>query len=161
MFKKTYKRNEQIKKLSREHHFSLLFCWKIRQGLKNNVSAERIRGYVEYFWKTNLRPHLLEEEKLFFAPVNDHKVQKAIREHRMIRREIEGLSTLSGSLLRRKLEELADLVSNHIRYEERVLFPHLERLIKKEQFETIGIELERQKSCSLQDSYSDQFWNSR
>jgi len=27
---KPIKRNENIMKLSKEHHFSLLFCWKIR-----------------------------------------------------------------------------------------------------------------------------------
>jgi len=161
MFKKTYKRNEQIKKLSREHHFSLLFCWKIRHGLKNNVAAERIKEYVEYFWHENLRRHFQEEERLFFAPLSDHKVQRAVREHKMIGREIKELSTLRGIRLNRKLEELADLVSNHVRFEERVLFPHLERIMSKEQFETIGIELAREESSSLHDNYVDQFWNIR
>ena len=159
MFKKTYKRNEQIKKLSIEHHFTLLFCWKIRKGLKQNVSPQRIQDYVLYFWRENLEPHFREEEKLFFAPVSDHKVRRTLRDHNVIKRKIQELSIFSPFTLKNKLGELADIISNHIHFEERILFPHLERLLSEEQFETIGIELEKSGSCALQDNHYDRFWD--
>lgn len=34
------KRNENLVPLSRDHHFGLLCCWKIRQGIKKEVSQE-------------------------------------------------------------------------------------------------------------------------
>jgi hypothetical protein len=69
MIKRPITRNEHIKRLSRKHHFSLLFCWKIRQGLKNNLQPERICEYVQYFWNQNLQQQFREEEKILFAPI--------------------------------------------------------------------------------------------
>jgi hemerythrin-like domain-containing protein len=159
MQKRPIKRNEHIKKLSREHHFSLLFCWKIRQGLKMNIDIVRICEYVQYFWQHHLNPHMREEEKIFFVPLSDRQVQRAINEHKRIRQQIMNLKNYSGNNLRKRLSELADTVDDHVRYEERELFPHLERKLSKEQLEKIGEQFEKHDPSLLQDQYEDQFWN--
>ena len=159
MLKKPVNRNEHIKKLSREHHFSLLFCWKIRQGLKMDVAIERIRKYVQYFWQQHLQPHFREEEYIFFAPIKDKLVQRAINEHKYIKQQIEGLTNYSGNSERKSLAKIADMVYEHVRYEERDLFPYLERKLSKEQLENIGEQIEKHHPSSLQDQYEDQFWN--
>ncbi len=158
MVKKPIHRSEHIKRLSREHHFSLLFCWKIREGLKRNVPGERIRKFVEYFWQRHLQPHFQEEEKILFAPIADRQVQRAIDEHKYIRQQIEDLPTYSEKKQRKTLAKIADIVDEHVRYEERELFPHLERKLSKEQLENIGNLIQKHHS-SLRDEYEDQFWN--
>ena len=158
MIRKPVKRNEHIKKLSREHHFSLLFCWKIRQGLKRGVDVERIRKYVQYFWQHHLQPHFRQEEKVLFAPIKDNQVQRAIRDHKYIQLLIQGLDD-SENNDRTHLAKIADMVDAHVRYEERVLFPHLERKLNKEQLETIGNLIQKHHPSPLQDQYEDQFWN--
>ena len=157
--KKSINRNEHIKKLSREHHFSLLFCWKIRQGLKMNVAMERIWEYVQYFWKQHLQPHFREEEKIFFAPIKDRLVQRAINEHKYIKQQIEDLANYPKNNERKNLAKIADMVYEHVRYEERDLFPHLERKLSKEQLENIGEQIQKHNQTSLRDLYEDQFWN--
>jgi hemerythrin-like domain-containing protein len=159
MLKKPVNRNEHIRKLSRQHHFSLLFCWKIRQGLKTNVPGERIRKYVHYFWQQHLQPHFQEEEKILFAPIKDRQVQRAINEHKYIKSQIEGLAAYSENNERKSLERIADMVDEHVRYEERELFPHLERKLSKVQLEIIGKQIQKHNPSSLQDQYEDQFWN--
>ena len=159
--KKSMTRNEHIRKLSREHHFSLLFSWKIRQGLKMGVAVERIRKYVQYFWQQHLQPHFCEEEIIFFTPIKDRMVQRAINEHKQIRQQIEYLPRYSGNDERKSLAKIADMVYEHVRYEERDLFPHLERKLSKGQLENIGEQLEKAHPASLQDQYEDQFWNTR
>ena len=154
-------RNEHIKKLSREHHFSLLFCWKIRQGLKMGVGMDRIRKYVQYFWQHHLQAHFREEEKTFFAPIKDRMVQRAINEHKHIKQQLEDLANYSGINERKSLAKIADMVYEHVRYEERDLFPHLEKKLSKEQLENIGEEIEKHHPTSLQDQYEDQFWNTK
>jgi len=161
MLKKPINRNDHMKKLSREHHFSLLFCWKIRQGLKMGVASERILKYVHYFWKQHLQPHFREEEKIFFAPIKDSRVHRAINEHKHIKQQIEDLGNYSGHNERKSLLKIADMVYEHVRYEERDLFPHLERKLSKEQLENIGGQIEKHHSSSLQDQYEDQFWNTK
>lgn len=159
--KKSINRNEHIKKLSREHHFSLLFSWKIRQGLKTGIDIERIREYVQYFWHQHLQPHFLEEENIFFVPIKDKLVQRAINEHKHIKQQIEDLACYSGNNERKSLAKIADMVYEHVRYEERDLFPHLEKKLSKEQLENIGEEIEKHHPTSLQDQYEDQFWNTK
>ena len=161
MLKKPINRNEHLKRLSREHHFSLLFCWKVRQGLKMNVAVERISKYVQYFWQQHLRLHFREEEKTFFAPIKDRMVQRAINEHKHIKQQIEDLANYSGHNERKNLSKIADMVYEHVRYEERDLFPHLEKKLSKEQLENIGELIEKHHPTSLQDQYEDQFWNTR
>ncbi|MBD0331965.1 MAG: hemerythrin domain-containing protein [Chitinophagaceae bacterium] len=159
MLKKPIKRNEHIMKHSREHHFSLLFCWKIRQGLKKDIDIERIRKYVQYFWQQHLQPHFRDEERILFAPIKDSQVQKAINEHKYIKQQIENLADYSANNVRKGLSKIAEIVDEHVRYEERKLFPHLERKLSKEQLEKIGKQIEKPHRSSLQDQFEDQFWN--
>ena len=162
MVRKPITRNEQIKKLSREHHSSLLFCWKIRQGLKNNLQPQRICDYIQYYWQQNLQPHFREEEKILFAPIKDRQVQRAINEHKQIRRQIEGLANNLAKIdIQKNLGRIADMVDDHVRYEERTLFPHLEKKLNKEQLKNIGEQIQKQYSSPLIDQYEDEFWNSR
>jgi hypothetical protein len=63
---KPIKRSEFLKPLSREHHRGLLFCWKIRAGIKKNVEVSRIKKYADWFYQNYLVPHFEVEEKYVF-----------------------------------------------------------------------------------------------
>jgi hemerythrin-like domain-containing protein len=54
-----------------------------------------------------------------------------------------------------KLFLLADSVDEHVRYEERILFPYLEKELSGEQLEDIG---KRIPGAPLKDNYEDAFW---
>lgn len=156
MENKPIKRNEHIVRLSKDHHVTLLFCWKIRTGLKNEVAVDRMLPYVLYFWQQHMLPHFLEEETILFSPVTDDKVQRALREHIQIREAIEALQN-AGDAVNVQLATLADLVDAHVRYEERELFPHLEQILKNEQLVHIGKQL-NEKHETLKDDFADDFW---
>ncbi len=151
------KRNEHIVKLSKDHHFTLLFCWKIRNGLKFEVKSDRIKKYVQYFWQHLMQPHFTEEETLLFAPVKDEAVQRALDEHIQIAQQIEALDA-AGDNAADQLSALADTVDNHVRYEERELFPHLEKVLTYEQLENIGKQITAQHNPALKDEFADEFW---
>ena len=156
MEKKPIKRNENIAKLSRDHHASLLFCFKLRQGIKKDVSTERMVRYVQYFEKQHFLPHFKEEEDILFAPLkNDVKVQKAIDDHVVILRLAKEVSFSGKENQQKELGKLADLVDDHVRYEERILFPHLEEKLSDEQLEEIGQEISDE---AINDYYEDKFW---
>jgi len=53
------------------------------------------------------------------------------------------------------LEKLANMVDDHVRYEERQLFPYIEKALKNEQFEAIGKKLNNKNTSSLNDEYKD------
>ena len=56
------KRNKNIVPLSREHHATLLFCWKLKSGIQLGIDPERIQRYVNYFYEHELLPHFKKEE---------------------------------------------------------------------------------------------------
>jgi hemerythrin-like domain-containing protein len=151
------KRNENIVALSRDHHYGLLFCWKIRQGLKKQVPASRIQPYVRYFWTQHLQQHFGEEESLLFSAAQDELCRQAEAEHREIRELILTISHMEA-LTPDNLHLLADLVDKHIRFEERVLFPHLEKILPEEMLASIGQRLTELHQTELKDQYPDEFW---
>ncbi len=154
---KPVKRNKEIVRFSKDHHFSLLFCWKIKQGAKLGVPAERMIKYVQYFRQYHLQPHFFEEETILFSPVNDAWVQRALDEHQQIQHQSEVVEKSTGKDAVNELLHLAKLVEEHIRYEERELFPHLEKVLAHEQLVEIGKKTDALPS-PLPDDFEDSFW---
>ena len=150
------KRNENIVKLSRDHHASLLFCWKLRQGVKRHASWERMIKYVKYFWDHHFAVHFKEEENILFAPLKDDVVQKAIDDHKKIKQLINNLNASQQENIQERLSLLADTVDEHVRYEERILFPHLESELTEHQLNDIGRQI---TPDTLLDDYEDDFWS--
>ena len=152
---KPIKRNVNIVKLSQDHHASLLFCWKIRQGIKYHIEFDRLNDYVEYFWGSHLQEHFKEEEKILFASFIDENIERAIEEHQKIKELIRKLPSEIPDKRNELLSELAETVNQHVRFEERTLFPHLEKKLSGEQLEIIGTQINDEP---LQDNYQDNFW---
>lgn len=153
---KPIKRSEHILKLSKDHHFSLLFCWKIRQGLKRGVNPGRIKNYVLYFQDTHMRVHFREEEEVLFGHIRHEAVERAREDHRIITSLIDSLEGMEEERMKEELARLADLVDAHVRFEERELFPHLEKTLTLAQLEDIGRQLH--ETPPAKDCYEDEFW---
>ncbi len=104
-----------------------------------------------------MQPHFKEEETILFSPVKDTEVQKALDEHSQIAGQIKALNAAADNAAN-KLSTLADTVDNHVRYEERELFPHLEKVLTDEQLESIGKQLAAHHDPTLKDNFADEFW---
>lgn len=155
MKNKPLKRNENLVKLSKDHHAGLLFCWKMRQGIKYHIETDRMIKYVKYFWDQHLAVHFKEEEEFLFTILKDKEVQKALDDHQKIKIFVDKISVPGMESEEDVFLELADTVDDHIRYEERVLFPHLQEKLSNEQLEKIGDQIVDEP---LIDNYEDQFW---
>ncbi len=155
MTTKPIKRNKNIIALSKDHHYGLLFCWKIRQGLKMKIELERIRNYINYFWDGHMIEHFREEEELLFSKVNAAVCNQGKDEHEIIRLLISGINGHNKDNPA-TYTQLVNLVDQHIRYEERVLFPYLEKNISEENLNSIGVAL--QNHSDFKDEYEDEFW---
>ncbi|HWH62272.1 MAG TPA: hypothetical protein VNS50_03325 [Ginsengibacter sp.] len=53
------------------------------------------------------------------------------------------------------------MVDDHVRYEERQLFPYIERALKDEQLQVIGKKLNAKNASVLKDEFKDEFWVKR
>lgn len=149
------KRSESLMPLSREHHIGLLFCWKLRQGVKFEVPADRIVSYVLFFFNKFLKDHFAEEEQQVFIYASNELAAKAVAEHSDIKSQVQKIESDKAAKAYDDLLALADMVDEHIRFEERVLFPHIEKRVSKQELEMIGSHLSAEV---LTDDYPDAFW---
>jgi iron-sulfur cluster repair protein YtfE (RIC family) len=150
------KRDENLVPLSREHHTGLLFCWKIRQGLAKEASPALIGDYAQYFWAAHLRPHFRKEEEILLPMLaeDDAHRQRLEHEHRDIE---EKVGKLQQEVSHEALESLQKMLYDHIRYEERELFPYLEQKVTEKQLRQIGNLLDEHTE-PLQDEFAPAFW---
>lgn len=154
------KRNEHIAGLSRDHHFGLLFGWKIKRGLEKEVDLKRIKSYVAFFWETDLKRHFEAEEKFLFTLKNDPFTETALSEHVLIRNLITAIIDTHKENAA-DYRALAILIEQHIRFEERTLFPYLESLFSAEQLQETGARLRAAEKDINRTDYDDDFWTAR
>lgn len=152
------KRSEYLKPLSREHHYSLLFGWKLRQGINHGAAVERMTRYVHYFEKHMLIPHFKEEETCLFIYSDSPFIQQALDEHRHILSVIATMKAAPSGVTYADLDALATLVDHHVRFEERQLFPYLEESLTRSQLEAVAAAIKA--GPSVGDDFEDHFWES-
>jgi len=152
---KPLKRSKELAPLSREHHDGLLFAWKIKQGLANGTPIETLCNYTRWFWLNHIKPHFKDEEKVLvkFLPEDNALVQQMFREHAQIR---DLLLSLDKEPDRGSFQELAELISDHIRFEERQLFAYAEENLSPEQLDEIYKDLPHDSYCETE--WKEEFW---
>jgi iron-sulfur cluster repair protein YtfE (RIC family) len=151
------KRHPALVNLSKDHHNGLLLCWKIRNGLAAGISTERISNYLLYFFEEDLKKHFHEEEELVFPtlPTDDPLRLQALSEHKNIYTQVEKIRQDRHAA--RLLEAFASMLDDHIRFEERILFQHLQQVLAPAQLESIlHHSAERGHDCDT--GWADKFW---
>jgi iron-sulfur cluster repair protein YtfE (RIC family) len=152
------KRHEALHPLSHDHHHGLMFCMHIRKGLENEVDPRRICAYLRHFFDEHLRNHFRDEENLVFNLLSlDNPLRKeAEMQHQQLHhfRQIIGMQDYTNKEILRKFEEA---LNQHIRFEERQLFPHLQQEIDEKVLVRVGHELKRNHG-NFCDNWPDKFW---
>ena len=157
---KPIKRSKELAPLSREHHDGLLFAWKIKQGLANGTPVETLCNYTRWFWSNHIKPHFKDEEKVLvkFLPTDNSLVQQMIKEHAQIRDLVISLDKKPDS---NSLKTLSEFINNHIRFEERDLFPYDEKTLTPEQLNEVYNDLPNELHCDTDPiaiGWKDEFW---
>lgn len=158
---KPLKRHPALIPLSKDHHFGLLLCWKIRMGIRKEVAPERIAKYVTYFYKHHLKIHFQEEEIYVFSLVDekDENRKKAERQHRKIQRLVQRLS-MYPEKLKITLGQIEEEVEAHIRFEERAFFPYIQNQLEESELEKLQKKLEAIHE-DTSENWEDRFWEKR
>ncbi len=149
---KPLKRHKALQPLSRDHHHGLLLSWKIRSGFSKNIEFERIKTYADWFFEHQLIPHFdLEEEHIFpLLEADNDMVKRALAEHRRLKRLFAETKDVEKSL--HKIEEELE---QHIRFEERILFPEIQKNATDAQLALIE---DIHQDDRFEDNESDEFW---
>lgn len=156
--RKPIKRSSELIPLSREHHDGLLFCWKIRMGLKNKIEPFRITSYILNFYETALAGHFQEEEVHIFTllPDTDKLKLEALSQHRLLEGYLKKISLDKTNIV--SIRVIADELEKHIRFEERVLFNHIEKTVPVQVFNNLGAKLRSIDAKKCKHTLSDEFW---
>ena len=150
--KNPIKRHEALKPLSRQHHFGLLFSWKLRKGFSKKIEVERLQKYAEWFFKEEIQPHFEAEEKYVFPVLGNENelVLRALKDHRRITRLFTDVENPAKSL-----SLLEEELETHIRFEERILFNEIQKEATSEQLQKI---VEIHEGMLPTPDYPDPFW---
>jgi hemerythrin-like domain-containing protein len=128
------KRHESLAPLSREHHGALILAQLIKRGAPvyrglPTTIVDKI-DYATQYYKTHLKQHFKQEEAMLEL-VKKHDASlsalsaEIIAEHRMLKDFFKSLDKVADQ--EAVLNELGNELDAHIRKEERVLFPLIEK----------------------------------
>ncbi|MFN5135285.1 MAG: hemerythrin domain-containing protein [Chitinophagaceae bacterium] len=153
------KRNKNLQPLSRQHHNALMAVLLLRKGVQKNVDANVMKDFILSVWNDELKTHFKAEEKWMIPNVEDEELhimyKQILNEHQQLRafiRQFEiNISTIEI------IEQFYKLLDQHIRFEERIFFPAVEKNFTTTQLETIGKHIKdtRTESCA---SFPVKFW---
>ena len=146
------KRHESLHALSQHHHYALLESLFIRRA--NEESAEtrevRLREVAEkfvQFWESHGKLHFREEEEILIPTYalhvsieNDQEVMQMLADHAAIRAKIEKLISLlaNNEAFEAQLIELGKILQNHVRLEEDIIFPRIEKTLSEKELQKVG-----------------------
>lgn len=151
------KRHIALRSLSREHHEALLFVWKIRDGVRKAISLVRIARFCSWYWDTHLQAHMAQEEACFRKVLTPESqlMNNMIEDHAAIKVKLEQvIEDPSYDVIKR----LAEIIYYHVRFEERFLFPAIERVASDNQLTEIQAQLgDEEKKYEWRDA----FWLSK
>jgi hemerythrin-like domain-containing protein len=139
------RRSESLQALSRGHHQGLSVALQLRRATPASTSDAR-RAFLR-FWQTEGVQHFrVEEEVLLPAyarhrPPDEPPVVRVLTEHVDLRRRAAELAA-SGSPSLTDVRELGERLAQHIRHEERVLFPAIEAALSHAELSELARALE-------------------
>jgi hemerythrin-like domain-containing protein len=137
------KRDESLASLSRDHHQALARALKLKRADESSA-AEALRDMAEFFDAHGALHFRVEEEVLLpgyvrdaGADPNDERIVRVLTDHVWIRARIAALREATAPPPA-ELRELGQRLDDHVRHEERVLFPAIEQALSAEQLAALG-----------------------
>ena len=150
------KRHPSLEVFSRDHNVGLILGRKLEQASSQDEASRReaARSLLQY-WNDELADHFVEEERLLIGLIPEFELsERMIQEHSAFSNSVACLagSSIEPALLARTGNQLTD----HIRWEERVLFPAIERTATAEQLRDLGLQTE-----TVENRRSNSTWSPR
>jgi iron-sulfur cluster repair protein YtfE (RIC family) len=156
MMEQPIKRHIALQPISHDHHQGLLVCWKIKTGLAKSIAPQRIKSFLDFYYKTYLLAHFKLEEALIFPilGLKHELIKQAIAEHISMEKLFEQQDDLIIVLT-----QIENQLRSHIRFEERVLFNKIQNVATEKELATIAEIHSDDKEMNQQiESWKDNFW---
>jgi hemerythrin-like domain-containing protein len=135
------KRHPALRALSSDHHHGLVQARRLVQAACNDQASLQTLAPVAHaflaFWAQETRPHFRAEEEVLlpafarYADPDQPPIVRILIEHIRIRQLVAALErdVARDTLAAPTMQALGELLRAHIRYEEDVVFPLLEKVM--------------------------------
>ena len=155
------KRNKNLETLSWEHHDGLVVAFRLEKGLKNQIDGHTMTQYLLHIWDHALRQHFLKEEETLIKPLETcaegrETLQHMLQEHQAIKKLIARIQQEPENRLT-LIKQFHHMLYNHIRFEERKLFPLVERIASQVDLQQIGLYLHSRHQPDKKE-WQPEFW---
>lgn len=153
------KRNKNLQPLSRQHHNALMAVLLLKKGVQKNADAGVMKDFILSVWNDELKLHFNAEEKWMIPNAEDDELylmyKRMLNEHQQLTEYIRQFEmNISTNEI---IEQFYKLLDQHIRFEERIFFPAIEKHFTTTQLETICKHTKdtHNESCA---SFPVKFW---
>lgn len=134
--KRGIKRHVSLQPLSRHHMVALHLALKLRRAgtAESRLTLKEIHEEVIDFWQSDGQRHFREEEEIVlptyakYASINTPEIIELLLEHVKIRSLFEQIVDAT-KINTETMHELGILLDHHVRKEERVIFPMIEKAL--------------------------------
>lgn len=132
-------RHESLKPLSRHHMVGLHLGLKLRRAgtKKSTLTPEEIQQETQAFWQPGGQTHFREEEEILlpvyaqYGNIEEPMIIEMLLEHVKIRSLMK--QTVEADIPNIEvMHELGELLEQHIRKEERMIFPMIEKALPED-----------------------------
>ena len=122
------KRSDALAPLSRDHHRALKVALRARRTDDEGAAAAAAEFVA--FMAEHGEPHFRAEERELLPLVSGELAERTRREHADLRARAEALGSGGDAAA---VQAAGEALHDHVRFEERLLFPELERTLSDEQ----------------------------
>lgn len=148
------KRSDSLRPLSEQHHHGLVAARRLRLAAAGGGTVALEAAVTAFLaaWAAEIRPHFRAEEAVLLPELarrlgpGDPLILRTLREHGALRRDAAELAAARGESRRELAAGIAAALHDHIRFEERELFPVVETALEGELLARLGKALEDRKA---------------
>jgi hemerythrin-like domain-containing protein len=137
-------RDPSLIPLSHQHHNGLAMCVLTRRSLAEDSSPDNVaklaRRVVDRYELELVNHFEIEEQVLFPACGSLPIVSELLADHRAMEGLVEELRNAASATL---LEQFCELLSTHIRREEKELFEVAQRILSRDALDALGREIDQ------------------
>ena len=137
------KRHPAIQTLSRDHHQALVIAQRLRRAT-DSAGSEAQAAFLE-FWRSEGELHFRVEEEVLLprfaaaGAARSEAIARVLFDHAELRlRALRLQGEPASSAL---LKELGELLAEHVRFEERHLFPAIEEMLSDRQLRRLAADV--------------------
>jgi hemerythrin-like domain-containing protein len=145
------KRSPELRDLSVDHHHGLVAARELRWAAEGKVPLPAALAGFLRAWQQTIAAHFRREEEVLLpgfaraVAADDPLIVRTLVEHVALRRTVRDLAESVGERRRVLAGEIGRALDDHIRFEERVLFPAIEQALGAAELARLGEELRARK----------------